>query len=241
MPGPCLAPTPRISLDLDGVTGGLIADIVPSAVFAGNGVALRSDGLYVPGYLDLLGSGFPTIPGSPPADLLVRATPQANVSWTFRYNALDTSSTKWEFIGGADYFANIETAGTITTSVASGTYGAWQDLSGTDVVGPDFNTPFTGTYNISWGAEINPVGGEQAQVGISIAGADPTDNNTATASATNNTSVMRRRSVALNSGDRVRLNYRGTGTGSPHTFQRRWISVVPVRVTGARGSTYGGT
>jgi hypothetical protein len=242
---PCLSPSPRISLLLTGSPNSLVADVIPSEI-VGNGVFLADDGLYTPGLDDILGLGFPAIPvGSVPGDLWVKTAPVANVAWTFRYNPLNTATSKWEFIGGADYYADIETTGTIASGAASGTYGGWLDLNATDVVGPDFKAPFSGTYLISFGAEINPLPGEQAQVGLSIAGADPTDDDTATAGASFNSSVMRRQSKALNSGDLVRLYYRGTGTatgGAHHAYTRRWISVTPVRVTGTRASgTYPGT
>lgn len=246
MPTPCLAPSPQIDLQIVPVTGsspGLQATPILSPIFSvWNGLENLADGMYAPGYDDLLGAGFPAVPGAAPADLLVKTTTVANLAWTFRYNPLSTASNKWEFIGGAAHFVSDEASGTITPSQASGTFGAWGSMAGDP--GPDFVVPFTGLYTISFGAVINGIDNvNQGEVGLNIVGSgvDPVDDRTAVSANTSPTSVSRTTQWGLNSGDLVRMLVRGMGTGT-YGFRRRWMLIQPVRVSGARaGSTYGGT
>lgn len=233
----CVTDSAWIGLSYVGTPNSLVATPILSAA-PGNGMELLTDGIWVPGWEDLVGGGFPS---SPHDGMVVKAAITSNISWTFRYNPRSTASNKWEFIGGADLYADVESLGTIASSVATGNFGAWLDLAGTDVRGPDFVPPFNGTYNISFGADMNPVNGESCQVGLSIAGADPNDDDTATCGSGKFSSVTRRQQKALNGGDLIRLYYRGGGTGT-NSFTRRWISVTPVRVGGTRApSTYSGT
>lgn len=240
MPGSCLSPSPRISLTLVGSPGALQADVIHSS-FAGNGLANMADGLYAPGYDDLLGTGFYAIPGTHPIDLLARVAPIANYTWTFRYNGLSTSTNVWEFIGGAAAYVEANGASTITPSTSG--FGSWQNTASND--GPVFVAPFNGTYLVEFGAAINGWDNTHVgEVGISVGGGTPSDTDTAASPSTNPTSVMRALTFLANSGDEFRMKYRGQADGTPRTFtyNRRWIKVTPIRVSGARaGGTYPGT
>lgn len=249
----CVTSNEYIELAMSGTPASLVATPLPSARIGNGFQLLAGDGIFAPGIDDIAGLAFPA--SGLYDGLLVKTSPGANIAWIFRYNAENNATHQWEFVGGPDYYADIEGQGTINSSQNQGTYGAWQDLNGTrGSRGPDFTAPFNGVYNISWGADINPINSEDAQVGISIASADPVGDDTATATgsvanttAVGYTAVTRRQQKTLTAGQLVRLNYRGSGGNAPnaaatHKFQRSWLSVTPVRLSGARAAgTYGGT
>lgn len=237
----CVTDSAWIHLEYVGTPNSLTAAPVASPQ-VGNGLQLLDDGIWVPGVIDLLGGGFP---GAPHEGAKAKIAPQANVTWEFRWNTHSSAVSQWEFCGGSDAYFDVEDLGTINSSQSSGTYGIWQTLSATSTVGPQFTIPFTGTYHIAWGAMINPISGEEAEMGISVGGADPAGDNVATAGAAGASSVMRRNEMNLTEGELIRGVYRGSGgsgNSATHHFSRRWLSVTPVRVRGTRAAgTYPNT
>lgn len=230
MPDPCVASSPRIALSVTGTPRALTADIVQSG-HPGNIAQNRGDGLYVPGLQWVTGSSFPS---SPDDGMIVALSPTAGVAWQFRYNAASTAVHKWEFIGGAPWYANVETAGSFQPSGA----GNWVTLSGVDVAGPDIVVPLDGNWRVRFGASVNAAinadatGGGVAEVGVSVGGNDPNGNDTAKSGNKNVASVSRTIETNAPSGTRLRLMYRDTANSSGPTsiFAHRWMEVTPIRV-----------
>jgi hypothetical protein len=98
---------------------------------------------------------------------------------------------------------------------------------------------------IDFGATVDPINGEYAQVGLRRVSGDPAADDVVTFGAALTSSASRGQQKNLTAGDLVRMVYRSTGGTGSHllaTFKRRWMNVRPVRASGSRSSgTWGGT
>lgn len=158
--------------------------------------------------------------------------------WHLRYRAANTTSNKWEFVGGPPLYAVIETADTFSAGGA----GAWVDFSGAgNTPGPDIQIPVPGFYLMRFGALISNPGSwttrSSTQVAPGLPGAgDPVIGDSAQhgvwqTSQSADISVEREQQASITVG-RVRMMMRsGADTGGALvSFSRRWMEIVPYRV-----------
>jgi hypothetical protein len=220
MPAGCLAPNEYIDLEMSGTPNALVATPLLSSEYGNVLQLLAGDGMYVPGLTALGGAAFPS---SPPAGTLVSFGPTPGVDWTFRYDPGSSTTFKWEFIGGGWWYSVNE--GTANFSPAGSN--AWRD---SPTPGPDVIPPLDGVYQVHFGARVNPaVSGNQAQIGISVGGADPTDNNVAANGQGNSISVSRLTQVTVTASQRLRCQYRDAAPSGTNAFDNRFLAVIPVR------------
>lgn len=149
------------------------------------------------------------------------------IKWHLVYRSA-APTYKWEFIGGSTWAAP-EIATNQTT--ASTTY---VDLA---TVGPTLNAPLAGEYDIE-------IGSTASTAAVSTNGAVMSYSNGATAAADNPSAFLQATSAVANSGsisrrsrvtvaaagDALTAKYRISGGAGTVGFQRRWLTIVPVRV-----------
>jgi hypothetical protein len=220
MPAGCLAPNEFIDLTMVGTPNALVATPLLSAEYGNVLQLLSGDGMYVPGLTQQGGAAFPS---SPPAGTQVGIAAGVGVEWTFRYDPGSGAVHKWEFIGGGAMYAVNDSTANFTPAGSN----AWHD---SPTPGPDVIPILDGVYLVTFGARINPAAsGNQAQVGLSIAGADPADSNVAVNAQGNSISVSRQCQVTITANQRLRLQYRDAAATGTNFFDNRFISAIPVR------------
>jgi hypothetical protein len=176
------------------------------------------------------GTIFPTSPAD--GNIFVYlADATKGVNWAFKYNAGSASTYKWEFIGGPPLFSLVATAETTTST----TYAA---LS---TAGPSIVLPLAGDYDTALGGLI--FGPASAGVGFfsvmsyDIGGTGAVDAdavfnmnaiNSATLIGCNVARVERKASLSAVT---LTAKYKST-SGTSAQFQNRFLSAVPVRVSG---------
>jgi hypothetical protein len=178
--------------------------------------------LAIPSY----GTSLPASPVDGQRAVLVDSTTNPSYQWEFRYNAGSTSAYKWEYVGGADAYAQV--AASETTS----TYNTWVDLA---TPGPLVTVPRAGDYYTLCGATaqqsvaganlvIAPWNGTAAGSGISYVPA---------AIANTNYSIpgFAAHWTGIAAGSDLRLRYQNQAGSGTATFQFRWVLVRPVRVS----------
>jgi hypothetical protein len=149
------------------------------------------------------------------------------VIWHLRYNAGSASAYKWEFVGGSDLYAEIQTGeGTSATTFA--------DLA---TVGPSITVPLAGDYQIGVSARIN-LGGVAAYgrmsfaVGATAAAvndcAEATSINATTGLYDYQSAFQTTRKLAVPAAAAIVAKYNAGGASA--TFQNRRLVVSPVRV-----------
>lgn len=229
----CLDPSPQIDLTFTGTfpaPRALRATPILSPTY-GNGLENKSNGMYTPSPVYLPGSQFPSVAVDDGTLVILYIGGQ---SWMFRYNfQTDFPTDPWEFIGGAPNLARRDAQGT-HAPVGNDT---WQTTLTGDIAGPSVTLPVAGVYLVEFGHVGIPAKiGSRNQSGVSVNGADPTDNNTAsvanaaTAINGNYESASRMTQLSgLSAGDVVSLRYRDGGDSGTSYFNRRWIAVTPVR------------
>lgn len=171
------------------------------------------------------------LPGSPSDGQVVyyqsAAMAAVSVIWAFRYRAASADAKKWEFIGGAPLYAEVNT----TETTASTTY--------TDVatVGPSITAPLLGVYECEYGAQMSTaaISGNTAFAGLDVNGAGAADTYSAlisTAAAVSATgSVMRKSQHTINAGAVAKLTYRSSSASAGTiSAARRWLAIRPLRV-----------
>jgi hypothetical protein len=172
-----------------------------------------------------------TLPGSPvdgQEAILVDSTTNPTYQWRFRYNVGSTSPYKWEFVGGTDAYAEVNTAETTSASTT------WLDLA---TVGPRIIVPRAGDYDALVGCD----GSASAQnvwmlIGISVGATAPVVPlgrlmYAPTLSGYPQHFGTSRRALGVAAGNDLRLRYQSYHSGSSTTFDQRWIRVTPVRVS----------
>jgi hypothetical protein len=220
MPTGCLQPNEYIDLEMVGTPAALVATPLLSSLYGNSLILEAGDGMYVPGITKIGTAVFPT---GTPDGTRVKHRPATGVSWTFQNEPSSGATYKWEFIGGGwlysvnDATANFSPAGS----------NAWHD---SPTPGPDIIPPFDGVYQVHFGARVNPAAsGNQAQIGVSIGGADPADSNVAVNGQGNSISVSRMIQVSITANQRLRLQYRDAAPSGTNAFDNRFIAVIPVR------------
>ena len=147
------------------------------------------------------------------------------VVWTFRYNSANTSSYKWEFVGGSAWVSKVDTAETTTSA-------AYAALA---TAGPSITVPLAGVYAVSYGSKQDYTvitSNRIAYHSIDIGAAAASDSDAVVSSHPNIVGLLQTPSttttLTLAAGDAVVSKYR-TGADTVR-FQKRFLSVVPVSV-----------
>lgn len=149
------------------------------------------------------------------------------VVWHLRYRAASASAYKWEVVGGSP----------MTNAIATGQIGnAGTDFGDLGTVGPTLVAPLAGDYicaskavyrtatGTAFGATRIWVTGDPVtgwSDGDTI-GSDPINVYVTLASSIKRTGVA--------SGNTIKLQYAGFGTGANTTWDKRYLSILPVRV-----------
>lgn len=179
--------------------------------------------------LDILLPGSPVtaLPGSPADGQVVYFQNAAmaidGVVWQLRYNAGSASSYKWELIGGAPWVEEIPGLQTTTST-------SYTDL-GTS--GPSIAAPLAGEYVHRAGATA---GGFQEAAYMSFAIGASAANDARSirtwhnvSGVTVDASIAREQILTLSAGDVLLAKYK-SNSGGLASFERRWMSMLPVRV-----------
>jgi hypothetical protein len=171
-------------------------------------------------------------------EIFLEVDASASTYWHLRYRAANTTTNKWEFVGGPPLYAVIENVDTLNAGGA----GVWSDLTGAgNTPGPDIQIPVPGFYLMRFGALISNPGTwttrSSTQVAPGLPGAgDPTVADSAQhgiwmTGLNADISVEREQQANITVG-RVRMMIRsGADTGGALiNFSRRWMEITPYRV-----------
>lgn len=172
------------------------------------------------------GTSLPASPVDGMEAVLVDSVSNPTYQWRFRYNAGSSSAYKWEFVGGASVSAEVTTQESTTSTT-------FVDLT---TVGPQVTVPRAGEYQISFGCRgwTDQAGGlwaMAAKIGSAAVGAnDGLEENNASVNTnvTAGRTLPRRTAVAS---DVIKAQYACPGGGGTAQFLRRWLTVIPVRVS----------
>jgi len=179
--------------------------------------------LGAPANLVSYGTTLPTSPYDGQEAILVDSITNPTYQWRFRYNALSTSTYKWEFVGGPPVSKQINS----NDNCNSGTL---VDIGSTP--GPLFTIPRAGDYLFSGSIWIN------AGIATQFALADVCKNGASTgvwaiasisAGFYSTGSFVNSLIPALAAGDVMKLMYRIQA--GPITIGQRILNVLPVRVS----------
>ena len=160
------------------------------------------------------------------------STTAPTFQWRLRYNAFSTSPYKWEFVGGAPKDVRIATSETWTTSALP------TDCA---TVGPVFNVPLAGDYEVEIGATMGcSVTNTVMTVGVCKGGAanfslngglteakDYSGNGT----GQNITPTNRFLLPGLTANFELKVKYMHQAGTATATCLNRWMRVVPRRVS----------
>jgi len=224
MADPCLAPTPRISLDLD-ANGALVADTVPSPD-DGNGLENRNNGIWTPDRPNVAG----TLPASPFDGQEMYAQPSSSRLWHVRYDSALGAPDRWVYLGGAPLIAQAE--GTDSFTADSGA--SWHNIGDA----PSLTVPYGGLYILAFGAEINSdatsLSNASAKIGVSRNGNDPIDDYTANIVVHNSLWAVGSREIPItgtfSAGDVLSINGHAAAASGNIVIRKRWIRLTPVRI-----------
>jgi hypothetical protein len=173
-------------------------------------------------------TSLPTAPADGQYAVLVDNVTNPTYQWTFRYNAGSTSPYKWEFVGGADAYAEVNTSEATSASTT------WLDLA---TVGPRIIVPRAGDYDALVGCD----GSANAQnvwmmIGVAVGATAPPEPlgrlmYAPTIAGYPQHFGTSRRALGVAVGNDLRLRYQSYHSGSSTNFAERWIRVTPVRVS----------
>ena len=224
--------TPTVWLDrqtklgptnLNKIEQGIAAAISADQKAAANGIASLDANGHVPGAQRMsYGATPPTSPQD--GDEWVLPFDTAGRLWRFRYNAASASAYKWEFVGGSEITANIETGESSTST-------AMVDLA---TVGPRVILPRAGDYDVIGGATVqHTVAGTALYVVAfrdTAQGAAGRPTSVAAANVGYPSPLTTLVVTDAPAGGDVRLRYL-CPSGATATYSARWIRVRPVRVS----------
>jgi len=169
-----------------------------------------------------------TLPASP-ADgqeaILVDSLTNPSYQWRFRYNASSTSAYKWEFIGGPDAYArndNDETTATV---------GSWVDLA---TIGPQIVVPRAGEYlaHATSDGYCSVAGVSSLAIALGLSGSVvATSFMTVPTSGVSNVMAIAAYRFTCAASDAVRMRYYNATASNTAHWQRRALTVQPVRVS----------
>lgn len=193
---------------------------------------LRGDGSWqVPGTASLnladaqRGTSLPGSPSDGDLFMLVDSTTNATYQWLFRYEGGSSNTDKWEFIGGSPLYAEI----TPPENTASTTYTALTSA------GPSITIPRAGVYVIEQGFDLGATTASGIALmsydigGTGAVDADSVRNSNFGSSPTNGSAMRRRQKTITAASTNLVSKYRATA--GTMTFENRWLSAIPIRVT----------
>jgi hypothetical protein len=156
---------------------------------------------------------------------LVWLAPAAGQFWLCRYNAASASAHKFEVIGGASIWQEIDAQETRSSGAAYG------DLT---TAGPSVTLPYPGDWRITYGVTTSSTNGGDGFASLSVGGAAPSASDAITGQAspsagTAYASVARERvKVDQAASTVIKLQYQSTaGTA---VFRYRWLRATPIRL-----------
>lgn len=170
-----------------------------------------------------------SLPGSPVdgQEVYYVADAAAGVVWHLVYRSADTSTTKWQFVGGSPLWAEVDSYQATT----SNTYG---NLTTT---GPQVTCPLAGDYMVRIEAELGANNGVCAAImSYAIGGTAASDNDciyggtTFTSPSTEWQSSREKRKTGLAASTVLLTKYKSSVNGTNAAFTKRGIFAVPVRV-----------
>jgi hypothetical protein len=170
-----------------------------------------------------------TLPGSPTDGqeaFLVDSTTLATYQWRFRWNAGSSNTDKWEFIGGSPVTVEVATS----EATGSATYTALT------TAGPSFALPRAGVYQIDEGFTASfSANSTVATMSFDIGGtgavdADSVSVTTGSGAGTNQVFTASR-SMRKSGLTAVTLTSKYKAAVGTATFSKRWLRVIPVRVS----------
>lgn len=175
-----------------------------------------------------VGTALPSSPIDGQEFVLVDSLTAPTYAWTFKYVAGITDGYKWVFIGGSPAAATNVAAGSRNNTV----YG---DLS--DGASPSITAPRAGIYDVNFGAQVEGPGGtpSMAYTAVQVGATVGNDNDLAAMGETGGTTVVLQTTVTRTvrktaaASDVIKIVYRSDVAGTLN-YERRWISVIPVRV-----------
>lgn len=149
--------------------------------------------------------------------------------WLFRYRSASASTYKWEFIGGAPWAANRDTA----DNVASPTQNAWISFDAND---PSVTVPLAGDYAVLNVAQFsNDTGAMAFQIGVRVGATDPTsfvDVGVDQSEAAGKVTSMshHKKVLGVSAATLLAQRYRFTGAAGTVTRRGAALVVIPLRV-----------
>lgn len=166
------------------------------------------------------GTTLPGSPGDQQMAILVDSTTNPTYHWQFRYNAGNSTSYKWEFIGGkslrgalADISHANQTSYVMTNSPAATV------------------APVAGVYDIIITGTSQRCSGNTSYWAYNINGAGAADDNASTNNGTNGGALyFVNYDVTLAASDSVRIAYKASNTSTNHYLDNAQLSLMPVRV-----------
>lgn len=178
------------------------------------------------------GTSLPASPSDGQEYVLVDSITAPTYQWRFRYNSGSASAYKWEFVGGADLYAEV----TATDNIASATYVA------IGTAGPSITVPRAGDYDVEIGAHFAV--GKAASLArmsydIGATGAVDLDSIAATSATVAGgqlydyaaASRLRRKTGLAASTALVSKYLSGDTTAAVYYARYRWMRVRPIRVS----------
>jgi hypothetical protein len=170
------------------------------------------------------------LPGSPVDGqeyVLVDSTTNPSYQWRFRYNAGSSSAYKWEYVGGAPAYSEINTSeGTTSLTYAALT-----------TIGPSVTLPRAGDYDVTLGTRLfASATGVTVYMSYDIGATAAADADAVTLYATsvsgvsNSAAVSRLRRKPGLTAVSLTAKYR-VDAASTGTFSARWLAAIPVRVS----------
>lgn len=166
-----------------------------------------------------------SLPGSPVdgQEVVYVADAAASILWHLRWRA---ASSRWEFLGGAPLYAMVlpQEGTTLATYAALAT------------PGPILTIPRAGTYDVAVGARIVATANNAALMSYTVGATAASDDDAAEAGygaggAAASAMVVRRK-AALAVGAVLTAQYKAVVAGASQSFSKRWMSVLPIFVTG---------
>lgn len=223
---------------LSDATAGLLTATEPTT--AGHvskplGVAISTTALY---FYNMRGAVIGPTPkvtasamsGGPPAspndgDIWIATAVDTNgAAWQFRYNAGSASTYKWEFIGGPDSWAFVDTGESSTTT------SAWVNLT-TD--GPSVTVARAGDYLVAYGASLaHSVATGTLFIGVAVGNGNAlsvVSHVTIPGASYYLAASSQALLTAVAAASALKLRYQSITAGTM-SAEHRWIAVKPVRV-----------
>jgi hypothetical protein len=171
------------------------------------------------------GTSLPASPLTGQEAILVDSLTAPTYQWRFRYNGDSTSAYKWEFVGGAPAYSELQ-VGENTASTS------FTDLA---TQGPAVPVPRNGDYIVEYGANVTGISGTSTAAIVSLwdssSGLITNTGVNASPPANIYQSVNRiARLLNLTAGRTIRQVYSVAFGGGTAQFSQRIIKITPIRV-----------